>query len=218
MAKSFLPEDLYQYTLQNWHRDDEILAELREVTAQMPNGGMQIGPDQGQFMTLLAKAIGAKKILEVGTFTGYSALCLARALPDGGELVACDVSDEFTSVGKPFWERAGLTDKIKLHLGPALDTLDREIAAGGIGTFDLAFIDADKTNYMHYVDRALVLLRVGGLLLIDNVLWNGELLDPKKDDPDTEAIRALNAALAVDERLDLALLPIADGLTVALKR
>lgn len=212
--KSFLPEALQDYVLDHWLREPEILRRLREETAAHPRAGMQIPPDQGQLMQLLVRLTGARRCLEIGVFTGYSSLAVALALPSDGEIVALDVSEEFTSVARRYWAEAGVSDRINLHLGPALETLDR--LTGEV--FDLAFIDADKENYLAYFEKALALLRPNGLILIDNVLWDGKVADPAADDVDTRALKALNAALHADERIDLALIPIGDGVTVARKR
>lgn len=179
---------------------------------------MQIAPEQGQFMALLVQLIGAKKALEVGVFTGYSSLAVALALPLDGELIACDVSAEFTAIARRYWEKAGVAAKITLHLAPAIQTLDRLLAEGQANTFDFAFIDADKENYDGYFERSLQLVRSGGLIAIDNVLWDGKVIDSHVCDSDTLAIRALNLKLGVDNRIDLSLLPVSDGLTLARKR
>ncbi len=213
-----LDDALYDYLSSVSLREPDVLSRLREETAKMPQHNMQIGPEQGQFMALLIELTGASKCLEVGTFTGYSALVVALALPDDGRLIACDISEEFTARGKPFWEEAGVAGKIELRIGPALDTLDALIEGGETGTFDFAFIDADKTNYAGYFQRALDLARPGGLICVDNVLWNGAVADPSRDDEDTEAIRAFNAALTNDPRISLSMLPVGDGLTLARKR
>jgi len=184
----------------------------------MPNAGMQIPPDQGQLMGILAKLIGATTYLEVGVFTGYSALAMAMALPENGHIVACDVSEEFTSMGRRYWAEADVAYKIDLHIRPAVETLDWLLAEGHQDGFDIAFVDADKSNYMAYYERALLLLRQGGVLLLDNVLWHGSIIDPEKQDPDTVVLRELNTFLKTDERIDLALIPIGDGVTVARKR
>ena len=213
-----LTEPVRDYLLRHGVREDALLAELRAETAALPESQMQIAPEQGAFMAVLAKSIGARRALEIGTFTGYSALVVARALPPDGKLVCCDVSEAFTAIARRYWERAGVSDRIELHLAPALETLDRLRAEGAEGTFDLAFVDADKENYAAYVDRALALLRTGGVLLIDNVLWSGSVADPEDRRPNTVAIRALNAQLATDTRVDLSMLPIGDGLTMCCKR
>jgi predicted O-methyltransferase YrrM len=213
-----LTDPLRDYLLRHGVREDALLAELRTETAALPEARMQIAPEQGAFMAVLARAIGARRALEIGTFTGYSSLVVARALPEDGMLVCCDVSPAFTAIARRYWERAGVSSRIRLHLAPALETLDRLRAEGADGTFDLAFVDADKGNYSAYVDRALALLRTGGVLLIDNVLWSGSVADPADVQPDTVAIRALNTQLATDPRVDLAMLPVGDGLTMCCKR
>ena len=197
-------------------REPEVLRRLREETATMKFAGMQISPEQGQFMALLARLTGTRRYLEVGTFTGYSALVMALALPADGRVVACDVSAEWTAVGQRYWREAGVAKKIDLRLAPAVETLDALIARRA--RFDFAFIDADKENYDGYYERALRLVRRGGIIAIDNVLWGGAVVDAKKKDADTEAIRSLNRKLAKDERIDLSLLPIGDGLTLAVPR
>ena len=191
---------------------------LREPTASVPEARMQITPEQGQFMQLLVQMLDARKTLEVGVFTGYSSLAVALALPPDGRVTACDVSEEWTSIGKPYWQEAGVAHKIDLHLAPAVETLDRLIADGQQGTYDFAFIDADKANYDRYYERALVLVRVGGLIGIDNVLWHSKVIDPSVNDADTIAIRDLNEKIHGDERVSLSLIPIGDGLTLARKR
>ncbi len=212
---------LYTYLLDNSLREDALLRRLREETARNPMSMMQISPEQGQFMALLAELVGAKNAIEVGTFTGYSAISVARVLKPGGKLICCDISDEYTSVARRYWTEAGLADRIELRLAPATETLDELIAKGRAGTIDFAFIDADKESYDAYYERILRLLRPGGLVTIDNVLWDGKVADPKvrdADDVDTAAIRALNKKLAKDERVALSLIPIGDGLTLARKR
>lgn len=213
-----LSNALYDYLIANSLRDDPVMARLREETAALPLGRMQVAPEQGQFMALLAELTGTRRYLEVGTFTGYSALAVARALPPDGEVVACDIDEEMTAIGRRYWREAGVADKIDLRIGPAIPTLDALIAEGRAGSFDFAFVDADKENYDGYVERALVLLRPGGLLAVDNVLWGGAVADPARQDAETEAIRALNAKLHRDERVTLSLVPIGDGLTLARKR
>lgn len=213
-----LPAALYDYILDVSLREPSILRRLREETAGLEQARMQIGPDQGQFMALLVELMGARNTLEVGTFTGYSALAVALALPNDGRLVACDVSEEWTAIGRPYWEEAGVADKIDLRLAPALETLDALLAEGLAGTFDFAFIDADKEGYEAYFERALELIRPGGLIALDNTLWEGKVLDPQVTDVNTEAIRRINTKLARDERVTLSLLPIGDGLTLARKR
>lgn len=191
---------------------------LRQETASHPRSTMQISPEQGQFMRLLVQLIGAKKTLEVGVFTGYSSLSVALALPDDGKIIAADVSEEFTAIARRYWQEAGVADKIDLRLAPGLETLDRLLATGQAETFDFAFIDADKENYDGYYERSLQLLRPGGLIAIDNVLWSGQVADPENQDESTQSIRALNEKLHHDERVTLSLVPIADGLTLAIKR
>lgn len=213
-----LTDRLYDYLLKVSLRDDPLLARLRRETARMPRGMMQIAPEQGQFMALLVELIGARKALEIGTFTGYSSLSVARALPADGRLVCCDVSEAFTNVARRYWAEAGVAHKIRLELGPALVTLDRLIAQGESGRFDFAFIDADKPNYPNYFERCLALLRTGGLVAVDNVLWSGAVADRRRRDADTRAIRAFNARLRRDERVSMSLLPVGDGLTLARKR
>ena len=206
---------LYDYLAAHSLRELPLLARLREETASLPMSRMQIAPEQGQFMNLLVELLGAERIVEVGTFTGYSAICMAAALPAHGRLLCCDLSDEWTAIARAYWEEAGLADRIELRLAPALDTLDALLDEGQSGCFDMAFIDADKTNYANYYARCLRLVRPGGLILFDNTLWNGSVADPADQEPDTVAIRALNDALLADERISLSLVPIGDGLTLA---
>ncbi|MBN3878510.1 MULTISPECIES: O-methyltransferase [unclassified Nostoc] len=213
-----LDNQLYNYLLSVSLREPEILGKLRQETANHPRSGMQISPEQGQFMSLLVQLIGAKKTLEVGVFTGYSSLSVALALPADGKIIACDVSEEFTAIARRYWLEAGVADKIDLRLAPALETLDRLLATGQGETFDFAFIDADKENYDGYYERSLQLVRPGGLIAIDNVLWSGQVADEQNQDESTQSIRALNEKLHHDERITLALVPIADGLTLAIKR
>jgi predicted O-methyltransferase YrrM len=220
MSNATLPldENLYRYLLDHSLRETPLMRKLREVTAQDELSRMQIAPEQGQFIALLVELLGAERIIEVGTFTGYSALCMAQALPPGGELVCCDLSREWTDIAQSFWQEAGVDDRISLHLAPALDTLDRLLEKGAAESFDMAFIDADKPNYLNYYERCLQLLRTGGLLLFDNTLWSGAVADPRDREPDTLAIRELNDALHQDERVSISLVPIGDGLTLARKR
>lgn len=206
------------YVDANWLRDSDVKRWLREETSKLPGGMMQVTADQGQLMALLARAIGARIAVEVGTFTGYSALCVAEALPPTGKLHACDVSEEWTRVGRRYWNEAGVTDRIELHIGPALRSLDELINGGLAGHVDMAFIDANKTDYDAYYERCLKLLRPRGLMLIDNVLWGGAVADPDDHTADTLSVRALNAKLKDDDRIDLGLLPVGDGMTIALKR
>lgn len=213
-----LDDRLYQYLLDNSLREPELLAQLRQETAHHPQGGMQIAPEQGQLMALLVQLLGATKVLEVGVFTGYSSLCVALALPPGGKLIACDINAADAAIAQGYWEAAGVTDRIDLRIAPALETLDRLLAEGQAESFDFAFIDADKSNYIHYYERALQLVRVGGLIAVDNVLWSGQVADPNVQDSRTQALRSFNQALHQDDRISLSVLAIADGLTLALKR
>jgi len=213
-----LNEQLYDYLLSVSLREPEILRQLRQETDSHPQATMQIAPEQGQFMALLVQLMGATKTLEVGVFTGYSSLCVALALPPRGKIVACDVSEEYTRIARRYWQAAGVADKIELRLAPALETLDQLLTEGQAETFDFAFIDADKANYEGYYERSLQLVRPGGLIAIDNVLWSGRVADPEVQNNSTSAIRALNDKLYRDQRISLSLVPIADGLTLALKR
>lgn len=212
-----LDDQLYNYLLSVSLREPAILRQLRQETARHPHAGMQIAPEQGQFMALLVQLLGATKTLEVGVFTGYSTLCIALVLPPNGKIVACDLSEEYTSIARRYWQQAGVANKIDLQLAPALETLDRLLTSGQAETFDFAFIDADKENYEGYYERSLQLVRPGGLIAIDNVLWSGKVANPQVQDASTTAIRALNQKLHHDERITLSLVPIADGLTLALK-
>jgi len=209
----FLPQRIARYIEEHSVREAAILRELRAETQKVPMSGMQIGADQGQFMALLVQLMGAKRCLEIGTYTGYSALAVALALPEDGRVVCCDISEEWTAIARRFWKKAGMDRKIELHLAPALETLERLQ-----GPFDLAFIDADKTNYANYYERCLALVRKGGLIAIDNTLWSGWVTDGKHRDADTRALRAFNDKLHRDERVALSLLPLGDGVTLALKR
>ena len=214
-----IDDALLGYVIEHGVREHPELAALREATRTHPRAGMQISPEQGQLMQLLVKMLGARRTIEIGVFTGYSALAVALALPADGHILACDISDEYTRVGRPHWERAGIAGKIELVLGPALATLDARLAGGDAGRYDFAFIDADKSGYAHYYERCLRLVRPGGLIAIDNVLWSGRVARPAEPgDADTLALQALNRALHDDARIDLALLPIGDGLTLARKR
>ncbi len=212
-----LPDSIYQYLCSVSLREPELLAELREVTRTLPRASMQLSPEEGQFISLLVKMTGARKCLEVGVFTGYSSTCIALALPPEGRLIACDVSVEWTTIARRYWEKAGVANKIDLRLGPGIDILDALLADGQAGTFDFAFIDADKGNYGNYYERALKLVRSGGLIGIDNTLWYGKPADPAVNDPDTEAIREVNRRVHADARVTMSLVPIGDGLTLALK-
>ena len=213
-----LSDTLYRYLLSVSLRDDPLRARLRQETARNDMARMQSAPEQGQLMALLVKLIGARKALEIGVYTGYSALCVAGALPADGRLVACDNNETWTTVAQRYWKQAGLDKRIELRLAPALETLDALIANGESGSFDFAFIDADKENYGGYYEHALTLLRPGGLIAVDNTLWSGQVADPAYQDADTRAIRAFNEALYRDTRVDISLIPIADGLTLAMKR
>ncbi|NEQ32969.1 MAG: methyltransferase domain-containing protein [Leptolyngbya sp. SIO4C5] len=212
-----LTDSLYQYLLDNSLREPALMTQLRQETQQQPMAQMQISPEQGQFMALLVQLMGAKKTLEIGVFTGYSTLAVALALPADGKVVACDVSEEYTAIARRYWQQAGVADKIDLRLAPALDSLDQLLESGAAGTFDFAFIDADKGNYDNYYERSLQLLRPGGLIAIDNVLWSGRVAEPNQDNR-TKKIHALNQKLHQDERVALSLLPLGDGLTLAMRR
>jgi len=213
-----LSDRLYDYLLSTSLREPEVLRQLRAETASHPGAIMQISPEQGQFMALLVQLIAAKKTLEVGVFTGYSSLSVALALPPEGKIVACDISAEFTAIARRYWQAVGVADKIDLHLAPALHTLDQLLADGQAGTFDFAFIDADKGSYDLYYERALQLIRPGGLIVIDNVLWDGKVADSLVQDEDTQAIRALNEKMLHDQRIAFSLIPVGDGLSLALKK
>lgn len=213
-----LDESVYTYLLQNIHPETSALRELREITREtLSMYGMQISPEQGAFMALLCRVLNARFTLEVGTFTGYSALAVAQELPEGGKLVACDVSKEWTDIGRQYWVRAGVADKIDLRLAPATETLTNLLAEHGEGAFDFAFIDADKSNYDDYYELCLQLIRVGGLIAIDNVLWGGRTSDPTVTDNATVALRELNAKVRQDKRVFATMLPIGDGLTLVQK-
>jgi caffeoyl-CoA O-methyltransferase len=210
-----LDDQLYDYLIEKGTREERVLADLRARTGVLTQAGMQISPEQGQLMRLLIRMLGARNTIEVGTFTGYSALCVALELPDDGRVVACDVSEEWTSIGREAWERAGVAHRIDLRLAPALQTLDALAAEGRAGTFDFAFIDADKENYVAYYERCLKLVRAGGLIAIDNVLWSGAVARPDVQNESTNAIRAINDLVANDARVDISMIPIGDGLTLA---
>lgn len=217
LDNAFIAPELYQYILSTTLRDDSVLRDLRDETAQLPEARMQISPDQGQLMGMLVKLTGATRAIEVGVFTGYSSLCVARALPDDGLLVACDTSVEYTDVARRYWERAGVAAKIDLRIGPAAETLDGMIALGESGSFDFAFIDADKGNYPVYYERCLQLLSSGGLVLVDNALWGGHVADPDSTDGHASTLRELNAKAGRDPRVEVSLLPIGDGVLLARK-
>jgi predicted O-methyltransferase YrrM len=216
--KTFLPEDLYKYLTSVSVREPAVLGRLREETEALPQGGMQSPPEHGQFLGLLVQLMGARRTLEVGVFTGYSSLSVALALPNDGRILACDVSEEYTSVARRYWKEAGVDHMIELRIAPALDTLKGLLAQRQQGRFDFAFIDADKANYENYYEHALELVRPGGLIAIDNVLWHGRVIDPVVNDADTLAIRALNKKLLTDARVNLSMVPISDGLTLCYKR
>jgi predicted O-methyltransferase YrrM len=209
-----LSDELNAYLIEVGAREPAVLARLREETAVMPQAGMQIAIEQGALLSMLVKLLNARRVLEIGTFTGYSSTAMALALPPDGRIVCCDVSEEFTAVARRTWAAAGVEDRVDLRLAPALETLETLLANDGPGSFDLAFIDADKTSYRGYVEGALLLVRQGGLIAIDNVLWSGRVIDGSDTDEETQAIRDLNADLATDERVDIAMVPIADGLTL----
>jgi len=215
---AFIDPSIQEYVAaEHTVREHPVLRDLRAETSHRPNAMMEIGPDQGAFMQLLARSIGARRYLEIGVFTGYSALAVALALPSDGRIVACDVSEEYTEVARRFWELAGVAGKIELRLAPALETLEWLIAESA-EPFDMAFIDADKENVDRYFEDCLKLVRPGGLVLVDNVLWNGAVVNEEITDADTRALRGLNAKLARDERVDVALLTVCDGILVARKR
>ena len=212
-----LEPHLYQYLLSVSLREPEILTQLRQETAQHPMGRMQIAPEQGQFMALLVQLIGAKKTLDLGVFTGYSSLIVALALPPDGKVVACERSEEYGAIARRWWQKAGVADKIDLYIAPALETLNRLLSTKEANTFDFVFIDADKSNYDNYYEQALQLVRPGGLIAIDNVLWSGRVADSQIQDNRTKKIRAFNHKLHQDTRVNISLVPIGDGLTLARK-
>jgi predicted O-methyltransferase YrrM len=213
-----MTDELYEYTLAVGLREPELFRDLRAETGRLSESGMQIAPEQGPLLAMLVKLLGAKKCLEIGTFTGYSSLRIASVLPPDGNLICCDVSEEYTALARKYWALTGLAAKIDLRLAPAAGTLNALLARGGAGSMDFAFIDADKTSYDTYYEACLKMLRPGGLIAIDNTLWDGKVADPQVNEPDTVAIRALNRKLHTDNRVDLSFLPFADGLTLALKR
>ena len=210
-----LDDRTYEYLLAHSLREDPRLAALRAETASHPQVNMQIAPEQGQFMQMLVRLSGARRAIEVGVFTGYSSLAVMLAMPEDGRLLALDVSEEYTAVARRHWQAAGVADRIELVIAPAVETLDARLARGEAGQYDFAFIDADKTSYLTYYERLLKLLRPGGLIVVDNTLWSGRVADPEERDADTRALRAFNDALHRDPRVDLALLPVGDGLTLA---
>ena len=218
MSRSLLPKAVERYVAQDIARETAIQKKLRAETARLPQAGMQIGADQGALLALLVRAIGAKSAIEIGTFTGYSALAVAAALPTGGRLVCCDINEEWTAIARRYWKEAGVADRIDLRLAPALQTLAALREEHGAGAFDFAFIDADKSSYDAYYESCLVLIRQGGLIALDNMLWSGDVADPKIHNPDTDALRALNAKIRDDARVDACLLTVGDGVMLALKR
>ncbi len=213
-----LTDTLHEYLISVSLRESDVLKKLRQETAKYPMAEMQIAPEQGQFMSILIQIMGATKALEVGVFTGYSSICIALALPAEGRLIACDINEEWTAVAQRYWRQAGVAEKIELVLAPGLNTMDRLLESGEGSTFDFIFIDAEKANYLGYYERSLKLLRRGGLLLVDNVLWSGRVADPSEQDLDTVAIRIFNEQLHQDDRIAISMLPVADGLTLAVKR
>jgi caffeoyl-CoA O-methyltransferase len=218
LRTSALPEDVYRYLLACSSREPPVLARLREATAPRPEAEMQIGPEQGQLMALLVRLIGARRCIEIGTYTGYSALAVALALPADGKLIACDVSDEWTRIGRPFWREAGVESRIELRLQPGLTTLDELLANKEEGTFDFAFVDADKSGYIAYYEKLLQLIRPGGLIAVDNTLAVSGAPIIRQDGPGARALRAFNDHVHHDERVDLSLLPVGEGLTLLRKR
>ncbi len=213
-----LDDRLYDYLLAHSLREPEALAKLRAATASHPQVNMQIAPEQGQFMQMLVRLLGVRRAIEVGVFTGYSSLAVALAMPADGRLLACDVSEEYTAIARRHWQAAGVADRIELVLAPAEQTLDARLAAGESGLYDFAFIDADKTSYLAYYERLMKLVRPGGLIVVDNTLWGGEVANPGNRDEDTVALREFNDVLLADPRIDLSLLPLGDGLTLARRR
>jgi predicted O-methyltransferase YrrM len=213
---AFIDPAIQEYIVSTTVREHPLLRELREETQAHPRAQMQIGPEQGAFMQLLARAIGARRYLELGVFTGYSTLAMALALPEDGSIVACDVNEEYAATARRYWLRAGVMGKIDLRIGPALETLDR-LVSRNVDPFDLAFVDADKVNVENYYDRCLRLVRPGGLILFDNALWDGAVIDPLDNDEATVALRRLNAKLSDDPRVDVSLIPLCDGLLIARK-
>ena len=218
-TKTILMDDqLLEYLRQNSVREPDVLRELREETQKLSNSGMQISPEQGQLMAMLVKLVNARKIVEIGTFTGYSSTVMALAMPEDSQLIAFDISEEYTRTARIFWKKAGVDQRVKLILGNAKESLKNFLQAGEQESVDLAFIDADKSSYAEYYECCLKLIRPGGLILVDNVLWSGQVADASNHDKDTEALRIFNAALSSDQRVDLCMVPIGDGLTIARKR
>lgn len=216
-AQLFQPGVL-EYVLENTLREPAILAELRAEIASQPLAAMQIPPEEGQFLQLLVRMTGTAQALEIGVFKGYSSLALALAMPPAGRIVACDISEEYTATARRYWERAGVAEKIDLRIGPAAETLDSLIASGASDSFDFAFIDADKTAYRGYYEQCLRLVRPGGLIVLDNMLMKGDVMDEANADPGVAAVRELNAFIHTDERVDALLLPFSDGVTLAIRR
>jgi predicted O-methyltransferase YrrM len=213
-----ISDELAAYVREVGSREPDVLARLRAETAGIRQHNMQIAPEEGAFLAMLVELIGARRCIEVGTFTGYSSLAVALVLPDDGHLVCCDVSEEWTSMARKYWDEAGVAGRIDLRIAPAAETLDQLLADDEQGTYDFAFVDADKTGYDGYYERLMQLVRPGGLIAFDNTLWGGEVLDVDSDDEDTRALQALNQKLASDERISLCMLPIADGVTLARRR
>jgi predicted O-methyltransferase YrrM len=213
-----ISDELAEYVVKVGTREPDVLARLRQETAAMPQHGMQIAPEEGAFLALLVELTGARRCIEIGTFTGYSSTAVALALPEDGHLVCCDVSEEWTSLARKYWDEAGVAGKIDLRVAPAAETLDQLLADGAEAAYDFAFVDADKAGYDGYYERLMRLVRPGGLIAFDNTLWGGEVLDQDAEDEDTRALQALNAKLAGDERITLCLLPVADGVTLARRR
>ena len=213
-----LSDDLYDYLLKVSLRESPVLKALREETDKLENAQMQISADQGQFMALLVKLIAANRIIEIGTFTGYSTLVMAQALPDNGRIIACDTSEKWTAIARKHWRQAGVEDRIELRLAPALDTLRILIDDGQTGYYDLVFIDADKVNIQNYFENAMTLLKPGGVVLVDNVLWGGSVIDGRDGSDDTRSIRKFNQLLLRDDRVEISMIPIGDGLTIARKK
>ena len=213
-----LSDELADYVVEVGTREPDVLARLREETARLPQHDMQIAPEEGAFLALLVELVGARRCIEIGTFTGYSSTAVALALPEDGRIVCCDVSEEWTSLARKYWDEAGVAGKIDLRVAPAAQTLDRLLADGEQAAYDFAFVDADKSGYDGYYEQLLQLVRPGGLIALDNTLWGGEVLDQDAEDEDTRAIQALNTKLAGDERVTLCLLPVADGVTLARRR
>jgi predicted O-methyltransferase YrrM len=213
-----ISDDLAAYVVEVGTREPDVLARLREETAAIPQHNMQIAPEQGAFLALLVELIGARRCIEVGTFTGYSSTAVALALPEDGQIICCDVSEEWTSLARKYWAEAGVTGKVDLRIAPAAETLDQLLAGGQESTYDFAFVDADKAGYDAYYEQLLRLVRPGGLIVFGNMLWGGVVLDTDPSDEDTKALQALNAKLAHDERITLCLLPVADGVTLARRR